>query len=120
MPAGWGDYIHVSKEDQLTGDALREFAYPLTTTALSPDGTQSSAEFAKDGSVALRSPYIPGGMDTGKSWLEGDKLCVQLQKWYFGMVNCGAWYKNPRGTPQGQDEYVRFNDTGPGTFSRAR
>jgi adenylate cyclase len=120
MPTGWGDYIHVSREDQLTRDDLREFAYPSTTTGLSPDGTQWSADIAKDGRVTLRSPYIPGGVDTGKSWLEGDKLCVQLQKWYFGMVTCGAWYKNPRGTPQGQDEYVRFNDPGPGTFSRAR
>jgi len=122
MPGGLSDYIHVSKEDQLTGDDLRAFTYPSTINGIYPNGQQWSADFAKDGKVTLRSPCFPGGgrVDKGRSWLEGDKVCFQLQHSAFSMAYCGATFRNPRGTPEGKNEYVRFNDYGPLTFSRAR
>jgi adenylate cyclase len=118
LPGSLSDYIHVSKEDQLTGNDLKTFLYPSTVTGLNPNGSQWSLEFAKDGTTTLRSPGLPGGVDTGRSWLEGDTVCFQYQKFAFGKVTCGATFRNPRGTSERKNEYVRFTDLGMTLFSK--
>jgi TolB-like protein/class 3 adenylate cyclase/cytochrome c-type biogenesis protein CcmH/NrfG len=112
LPGRVSDYIHVSKQDQITGDDLRSFLYPSSITGFRSNGSQWSIDFAKDGTVT--------GLDTGRSWLEGDEVCFQFQKLAFGMVYCGTTFKNPRGTFERKNEYVRFNDIGMITFSRLR
>lgn len=114
------EYIHVSKKDQLTGAELRAFYCPSTITGLMPDGSVWSEETTKDGTTTYRAPFFPGGPYTGKKWFEGDKVWTQYSKFLFGMAFCRTTFKNPRGSHEGKDEYVRFSDLAVIPFSRVR
>ena len=82
---------------------------------------QFSQEVSKDGTVTHRASYVPGGVDTGgKSWLEGDVIWVKIPKLYGDLASCRTFFKNPKGTPQGKDEYVYCADMGMNTFSLAQ
>jgi hypothetical protein len=116
----WSKVYQVSKEDQLTGDQLRAFYFPSTTAGYSQGGMDWSLEIAKDGTVTRREPLRPGVEDTGKSWVEGDKLWFQFQKHYFGIAYCATTFRNPGGTPEGKSEYIGFNDVFTTRFSRVR
>jgi hypothetical protein len=114
------EYIHVSKEDQISGEDLRAFYYPSKISGVGSDGSQFSQEFAKDGTVTMRSTFLPGGVETGKSWSEGDKIWIQFQKLMGGLAFCRTTFRNPRGTPRGNDEYVVFSDITQSTISRVQ
>jgi adenylate cyclase len=110
--------IHVSKEDQITGDDLRELFFPSEFTGSMPSGW--SQEITRDGIATLRGPFVTGGTDSGRAWLEGDKLWCQYQKFWYGMPYCNTIFKNPKGTPDTKDEYIRFNDLYYTKFSPVR
>ena len=114
--------IHVSKEDRLTGDDLRALYFPSMTTgrARDGDGAEWSLEIAKDGTAVLRSPRLTGGVDTGRSWVEGDKLWLQFHNYYYGVAHCSSTFRNPRGTPEGKDQYISFTDVYYTKFSRVQ
>jgi adenylate cyclase len=116
----WSKIYQVSKENQLTGDQLRAFYYPSTTAGYSQGGMDWSLKIAKDGTVTRREPLRPGVEDTGKSWVEGDKLWFQFQKHYFGIAYCTTTFRNPGGTPEGKNEHIGFNDVFTTRFSRVR
>jgi adenylate cyclase len=118
MPGQLSDYIHVSKEDQITGENLRSFYYPSANIGFTPFG-QWTAEFAEDGAVAIHLPWPPGE-DMGKSWLEGNTICRQYKKYAFGKVLCSTTFKNPRGTFEEKNEYIWFSQISLTPFSKSR
>jgi hypothetical protein len=110
--------IHVSKEDQVTGENLRAFYFPSTTTGYFSRGTEWTLEIAKDGAAIIRSSIVFGGVDSGKGWLDGDKLWLQFQKYNYGIAYCSSTFRNPSGTLEGKDQYISFNDVWFSKFSR--
>ena len=116
----WSRIYQVSTEDQLTGPDLRAFYYSSKTTGYSQGGMDWTLEIAKDGTAIFEERTLPGGKDTGKSWLEDDKLWLQFQKYYSGKAYCSTIFRNPKGTPEGKNEYISFNDVWPTRFSRIR
>jgi hypothetical protein len=72
------------------------------------------------GEVIYRSASLPEGVDTGRSWVEGDRIWFQFQKHTSGIPYCLTTFKNPSGTPEGKDEYVVFSDFSMSTFSLER
>ena len=110
--------VHVSRENQITGDNIRALFFPSTIAGFVP--SDWSNEIAKDGKVTLRARWVSGGLDTGRAWLEGDKLWHQYEKFWYGMPYCNTVFKNPKGTPDTKDEYIRFNDLYYGRFGRVR
>ena len=114
------EYIHVSREDQITGKDLKAFYYPSKITGYSADGSQWSQEFAENGTVTFRAPGLPGEVDTGKSWLQGDRIWLQFQNYMPGMPYCRTTFKNPKGTPEKKNEYVSFSDVQLIKFSRTQ
>ena len=110
--------IHVSKEDQLTGDELRAFYFPSTTTGYFSQGADWTLEIAEDATAILRSHGLPGGVDRGRSWLEGDKLWLHFPNYNYGIAYCCTTFRNPAGTPEGKNEYISFNDVWFSKFSR--
>jgi adenylate cyclase len=103
--------IHVSnKEDQIIGDDLKAFYFPSKTTGRTPQGADWSQETTRDGTATLRSSWITSGVDTGRLWLEDDKLWTQYKKFWYGMAYCSTIFKNPRGTPELKNEYFAFSD----------
>ena len=116
----WPKYIHVSKEDQVTGEDLKTLFYPSNIIGLEADGSEWSQEVTKDGKVTFRSTSFAGGVDTGRSWLDGDKIWFQFNKYTYGMAFCLTTFKNSRGRPQEKNEYVVFSDLSMSTFSPER
>jgi len=113
------EQVPVSGEDQIAGKDLRAFYYPSKITGYSADGSQWSQEFAENGTVTFRAPGLPGGVDTGRSWLQGDTIWLQFQTSMSGIPYCRTTFKNPRGSPEKKNEYVSFSDVQLIKFSRA-
>jgi len=62
----WPGYIHVSKEDQVTGEDLKTLFYPSKIIGVGPDGSPWSQEVTKDGKVTFRSESLgDGGISAG-------------------------------------------------------
>jgi adenylate cyclase len=127
LPGRLSDYIHVTKEDQLTEQDLRALA-GTTSVGVNPLGSQWFFQQDKDGDKGIyRGP--PWGLAEGVSWTgedngkvryEGDMQCIQYEKSLWGMEVCQVVYRNPRGTPEGKNEYVAFSDLGMDTWSLVR
>jgi hypothetical protein len=87
MAGQLSDYIHVTKEDQLTEQDLRALA-GTTVVHLNPDGSQWSWEGNKDGDKGIYRG-LPWGLAEGTPWTgedttrvryEGDSRCVQYDR----------------------------------------
>jgi TolB-like protein len=116
----WSRIYQVSTEDQLTGSDLKAFYYPSKTTGYAQGGMDWTLDIAKDGTAIFEERTLPGGKDTGKSWLKDDRLWLQFQEYYSGKAYCNTIFRNPKGTPEGKNEYISFNDVWPTRFSRIR
>ena len=110
--------IHVSKEDQIIGDDLRAFYFPSKTTGYFSQGADWTLEIAEDGTAILHTSGLPGGMDRGRSWLEGSKLWLHFPNYNYGIAYCSTTFRNPAGTPEAKNEYISFNDVWFSKFSR--
>jgi hypothetical protein len=74
------EYVHLSREDQLTGDDLKTFFFPSMIAGFGSGGSPWSFETTKDGKIILRSPAVPDGVvDTGRRWIEGDKVWTHTE-----------------------------------------
>jgi TolB-like protein/Tfp pilus assembly protein PilF len=122
-----GGYFPAFPENQLSGREIKGLLFGSTITGSTitgpySDGRQWSRSYRKDGEFtwhAVATVAGPGD-DTGKSRIEGDMICHQFQKSYWGIEYCGTVFRNPRGTIEGKDEYFFCNDFGFSNFSIVR
>lgn len=127
-----GGYFPASKENQLTGEEIKSLLLGSRITGIDQDGRQWWVDREKNGEFtwrgpALKDPYtqkiisapaVAGpNSDRGKSWIEGDTICHQFEKSYWGLEFCGTVFRNPKGTNESKDEYFFCNDIGFTPFS---
>jgi adenylate cyclase len=127
-----GGYFPASKENQLTGEEIKSLLLGSRITGIDWDGQQWWVDRKKNGEFtwrgpALRDPYtqkiisaptLAGpNSDRGKSRIEGDMICHQFEKSYWGLEFCGTVFRNPKGTNESKDEYFFCNDIGFTPFS---
>jgi TolB-like protein/class 3 adenylate cyclase/tetratricopeptide (TPR) repeat protein len=127
-----GGYFPASKENQLTGEEIKSLLLGSRITGIDQDGQQWWVDREKNGEfswrgTALKDPYtrkiISAPTQTGpnsnrgKSRIEGDMICDQFQKSYWGLEFCGTVFRNPKGTNESKDEYFFCNDIGFKPFS---
>jgi hypothetical protein len=130
-----GGYFPASKENQLTGEEIKSLLLGSRITGIDRDGQQWWVDREKNGEFtwrgpALKDPYtqkiISAPMlagpnsDRGKSRIEGDTICHQFEKLYWGLEFCGTVFRNPKGTNERKDEYFFCNDIGFTSFSLER
>jgi tetratricopeptide (TPR) repeat protein len=123
-----GGYFPAYKENQLTGEEIKSLLSGSRTTGISTyrelgkDGKQWWRNYKKNGDFTWRgsSTFVGPSSDNGKSRIEGDMICHQFQKSYWGLEFCGTVFRNPRGTNEGKDEYFFCNDIGFEPFSLVR
>ncbi|RPJ42067.1 MAG: tetratricopeptide repeat protein, partial [Deltaproteobacteria bacterium] len=106
-----GGYFPLFKENQLTGEEIRRLLFDSKITGIGWDGQQWWVDRKQNGDFTWRGPG-PIPFDTGKSWIEGDMICTQFQKRYWGLENCGTVFRNPGGGYEGKDEYANCYDAG--------
>jgi hypothetical protein len=111
-----GGYFLAFKENQLTGEEIKKLLFVSKTTGIGEDGQQWWEDYRKNGEFTWRGSG-PISSDTGKSRIEGDMICFQNQKRYWGLEYCSTVFRNPRGTYESKDEYFYCNDWGFSAFS---
>jgi Flp pilus assembly protein TadD len=113
------EYFPSYKENQLTGEEIRKLLFGSKILGITLDGQQWWVERQKNGETTWRAPGTISS-DTGRSRIEGDMLCTQLQKNLWGIEYCLTVFRNPRGTYEGKDEYLNCTDMGFAPWSVAR
>jgi len=128
-----GGYFPASKENQLTGEEIKGLLLDSRITGIDQDGQQWWFDHKKNGEFTWRGPALkdpitqkiisdPTGPNTdgGKSRIEGDMICHQFEKLYWGLEFCGTVFRNPKGTNESKDDYFFCNDIGFTPFSLVR
>jgi tetratricopeptide (TPR) repeat protein len=130
-----GGYFPAFKENQLTGEEIKSLLLGSRITGIDRDGQQWWVDRKKNGEFTWRggalkdpitqkiisAPTLAGpNSDRGKSRIEGDMICHQFQKSFWGLENCATVFRNPGGTYERKDEYSFCQDSGLITLSLAR
>jgi Flp pilus assembly protein TadD len=114
-------YFPAFNENQLTGEQIRALLFGSTITEMTTLAHGGKVGFVidcqKNGNFTWRAAT---NSDSGKSRIEGDMICTQYQKNWWGLENCATVFRNPSGTPESKDEYFFGSDTGFRTFSPVR
>ena len=126
-----GGYFPAYKENQLTGEEIKSLLLGSKITGIDRDGQQWWVDRKKNGEFTWRGPALKDPVtqkiisastlagpnsDRGKSRIEGDMICHQFEKSYWGLEFCGTVFRNPEGTNESKDEYFFCNDIGFDTF----
>ena len=127
-----GGYFPAFKENQLTGEEIKSLLLGSRITGIDQDGQQQWWNYKNNGEFTWRGPALKDPItqkivsaptlagpnsDRGKSRIEGDMICHQFQKSYWGLEFCGTVFRNPKGTKGSKDEYFFCNDIGFTPFS---
>jgi TolB-like protein/Flp pilus assembly protein TadD len=112
IKAGWPEphrYYEVYKENKLKHDEIRDLVVGKTQILAGFAGGGWTQKFNKDGTIV----YEGYGMhDTGVYRIEGDQCCTTYKKILAGLPLCDDLYRNPDGTFEKKDEYIKVNDFG--------
>ena len=116
-----GGYLHAFKGNQLTGEEVRTLLFGSTITGIlfmrGLNGTRWWIDWKKNVECIWHA-VITSDSDRGNSRIEGDMICTQYQKNWWGLENCATVFRNPSGTPETKDEYFFAHDIGFRTFSQ--
>ena len=117
MPGAASGYLKIYDQYRLTGDEIKTLVFGRKTTGFDPlTEEQFWIDRAKDGEATIRS-FL--GSDGGRSWIQGDILFDQWNLFMEGVKLSGYVFRNPDGTPEKKDEYLRLDDFGFISFSPA-
>lgn len=112
-------YFPAYKENQLSGAEIKSLFFGSSITGISPYGEKWWVDRKKNGDITYRGERSIS-TDTGKSWVEGDTICLQQQKRFSGLESCSTVFRNPKGTYEGKDKYSFCPDIGLAPFSAVR
>jgi len=114
-----GGYFPVFKENQLNGKEIKNLIFGSKITGYVFYPQQFWMDYKETGEVTWRGPSTLSGpsSETGKSRIEGDMICWQYQKRFWGVEYCGTLFRYPGGSYEGKDEYFWCSDFGFSTFS---
>jgi hypothetical protein len=117
-----GGYFPAFKENQLTGEEIRNLLFGTTISGYIFYPQQFWVKFKKNGDISWNGPSIGGGptVESGKSRIEGDTICWQYEKRFGGVEYCATIFRYPGGSYEGKDEFFWCTDFGFGTFSVVR
>jgi tetratricopeptide (TPR) repeat protein len=121
QPSG---YLPAFKGNQLTGEKIRTLLFGSTITGIrfvsgGLNATRWWIDWRKNGECTWHG-VITSDSDRGNSRIEGDMICTQYQKNWWGLENCATIFRNPSGTAETKDEYFFADDIGFRTFSPVR
>ncbi len=116
LPGEPGGYYKISQKNKLSGDEIRDLVFNKTATGFDVlSGKQWWIERSNDGTTTYHGPNgymkretsdVEEISDSGKSWVEGNRLCNQWENLYGGLEDHFPVYKNPEGTSDKKDEYI--------------
>ena len=97
-------------KNKLTGDEIKELVFGKTVTGFDFKSEEGwSIKRGKEGIAVYHRGEVS---DTGKSWIEEDRLCNQWQNLYGGYRDCAPIFRNPDGVPHKKEEYIGISAYG--------
>jgi TolB-like protein len=114
-----GGYFPAFKENQLTGEEIRNLLFGSTITGHIFYPQQFTRMSQKSGEFKWQGPPADSH-DTGLSRIEGDAIRQQFQKTRRGVEYASTVFRYPGGTFAEKNEYFFCSDFGFATFSIAR
>ena len=90
--------------DQLGSAELKELIAGNAWTGADYYGSDFVQQVTDEGGIAFRNST---SMLAGDAWIDGDRFCVRFSADLLGRDDCGPVYRNPDGTTQERNEYVR-------------
>ena len=117
QPSG---YLPAFKENQLTGEEIKSLLLGsriTQTTFMESLDIRFEIDFKKNGELTWHGANTS---DSGKSRIEGNLICTQYQKNWWGLEDCATVFRNPSGKSEGKDKYFFEGDIGFRTFSLVR
>jgi adenylate cyclase len=90
--------------ERLDNNALASLTVGRTWSGATLKGQRFFQQFTDDGRVVLRNEI---SLLTGTAWLDDDRLCIDFPAALILREDCGYVYRNPEGTTDSQNEYVR-------------
>lgn len=117
IPGKPSGYFSAFKENQLTGEEIRNLLFGSRIVEMAILATFRwgfEIDFTKNGEFTWRGV---NSSDVGKNRVEGDMLCTQYQKNWWGLEHCATVFRSPSGRPETKDEYFFVSDIGFRTFS---
>jgi hypothetical protein len=112
VPGKIGEYYKstIFQKNKLTGDEIKELVFGKTVSGFDFKSEEEwSIKRGKDGSASYRKGKI---FDTGKSWIEEDRLCNQWQNLYGGYRDCAPIFMNPEGMSNKKEQYIGISAYG--------
>ena len=100
------DYPKISKKNKLTGNEIRKLLFGRSII-ISVLGYEWQISFTKDGKAKDHSSWA---RSSGIYWIEGDQLWIQWKYKYAGLKWSSDIYRNPSGTAESRNEYLRITD----------
>jgi tetratricopeptide (TPR) repeat protein len=100
------DYCKISNQNKLTGEEISKLLFGRTMKGTF-FGRQWSVSRDKAGKSTITAPWVH---DTGKSWIEGDRLFNQWETDLEGRKYDMDIYRNPGGTLESMNEYCAVCD----------
>ena len=91
---------------RLDGRALEKITYGHTWTGRDSRGSRFAQQWTDDGRTAFRGRT---SLLTGSFRLEENRLCVDFPGTLLGREDCGYVYRNPDGTSEQQDQFIRVS-----------
>ena len=103
------DYYKVEKKNKLSGLEIRELLFGKTAIAGNAPGSEFSFEWSTVGDVELRNTRA-GILEKGKSWIEGDSVCIRYEYLFRGLKGCMDCYSSTKGSDADKSEYLLVHD----------
>jgi hypothetical protein len=103
-------FYKISEENRLTGEEIKALVFGQKVP-----GSEGIIDRTKDGKAAISKGFFDS--EQGTSWVDSDMLCNQWQTLRRGIKHCAPVFRNPKGTPDGLDEYLWITDRNFITFS---
>jgi adenylate cyclase len=91
-------------DERIDDAALEALTVGRAWSGATLGGVRFFQQFTDDGRVVLRDER---SMLSGKAWLERNRLCTEFPAALILRKDCGYVYRNPAGTADEQNEYVR-------------
>ncbi|MDJ0957889.1 MAG: winged helix-turn-helix domain-containing protein [Arenicellales bacterium] len=92
-------------ENRLDSAALQKLVEAKAWRGSDNFGLRFVQQVSADGRIAFRNDT---SMLVGTAWVENDMFCVKYRTSMQGREDCGYVYRNPDGTRDEQNEYVRL------------
>lgn len=107
-------YPIVNEKNKLNGQEIKELIFGKVISGYNMN-YKWSLRTSREGE--LEFPNLLGGIDKGKSWIEGDVICFRYETLYDGLKFCSDFYMNTEGDEKSKSEYLLINDFGLFPFS---